>query len=367
MYFIPHKLPIEGLNWQALAPLIGQANAKLSNYNGILHNMVNPNILLSPLTKQEAVLSSKIEGTRASLSDIYQKDLGERYDQEKENDIEEINNYRDALIFATKDLKERPICLNMLRDIHYRLLAGVRGHNRKRGEFRTTDVFIGSVGDTIQNARYVPPQYTDMMPALDNFEKYMHKEDEETLVQLAVLHAQFEIIHPFNDGNGRMGRILIPLYLYSKNYLRSPVFYLSEYLENNRGEYYQRLNKISAENDWQSWIEFFLKAVIIQSEANTKKAKKILFLYDSVRSTIPLITHSYHSTAICDALFESPFITTTKLQNEVNISNKATCNNILNKLVDADVLKVHKRGAGQRPTTYVFADLLNIVEGNNSF
>ena len=347
--------------------MIGQANAKLSNYNGILHNMVNPNILLSPLTKQEAVLSSKIEGTRASLSDIYQKDLGERYDQEKENDIEEINNYRDALIFATKDLKERPICLNMLRDIHYRLLAGVRGHNRKRGEFRTTDVFIGSVGDTIQNARYVPPQYTDMMPALDNFEKYMHKEDEETLVQLAVLHAQFEIIHPFNDGNGRMGRILIPLYLYSKNYLRSPVFYLSEYLENNRGEYYQRLNKISAENDWQSWIEFFLKAVIVQSEANTKKAKKILFLYDSVKSTIPLITHSYHSTAICDALFESPFITTTKLQNEVNISNKATCNNILNKLVDADVLKVHKRGAGQRPTTYVFADLLNIVEGNNSF
>lgn len=367
MYFIPHKLPIENLNWQALAPLIGQANAKLSNYNGILHNMVNPNILLSPLTKQEAVLSSKIEGTRASLSDIYQKDLGEKYDQEKENDIEEINNYRNALAFAAQDLTKRPICLNMLKDIHYRLLAGVRGHNKKRGEFRTTDVFIGSVGDTIENARYVPPQYTEMLNSLDNFEKYMHKEDEETLVQLAILHAQFEIIHPFNDGNGRMGRILIPLYLYSKKYLRSPVFYLSEYLENNRGEYYKRLNMISADDDWQSWIEFFLNAIIMQSETNTLKAHKILSLYDSVKSTIPSITHSYHSTAICDALFESPFISTSKLLKDGNINNKATGNNILNKLVDASILKIHKKGAGQRPTTYVFADLLNIVEGNNIF
>ncbi len=367
MYFIPDKLPISGLDWQALAPLIGRANAKLSNYNGILHNMVNPKILLSPLTKQEAVLSSKIEGTRASLSDIYQKDLGEKYDQEKENDIEEINNYRNALAFATEDLTRRPLCLNMLKDIHFRLLAGVRGHNKKRGEFRTTDVFIGAAGDTIENAKYVPPQYVDMIPALDNFEKYMHKEDEETLVQLAILHAQFEIIHPFNDGNGRMGRILIPLYLYSKNYLRSPVFYLSEYLENNRGEYYNRLNKISAEGDWQSWVEFFLKAVIIQSETNTQRAKKILELYDLVKEKIPSITHSYHSTAICDALFESPFITTTKLLNDVKINNKATCNNILSKLVDADILKIHKKGAGQRPTTYVFANLLNIVEGNNNF
>ncbi len=367
MYFIPHSLPIAGLNWQVLAPLIGKANAKLSNYNGILHNMVNPKILLSPLTKQEAVLSSKIEGTRASLSDIYQKDLGEKYDQEKENDIEEINNYRDALAFAIEDLKKRPICLNMLKDIHYRLLSGVRGHNKKRGEFRTTDVFIGSLGDTIENARYVPPQYTDMIPALDNFEKYMHKDDEEILVQLAILHAQFEIIHPFNDGNGRMGRILIPLFLYSKEYLRSPVFYLSEFLENNRGEYYRRLNDISSKGDWQSWIEFFLKAVISQSEINTQKAKKILFLYDSTKSMIPTITHSYHSTEICDALFESPFITTTKLLKDVNISNNATCNNILNKLVDANVLKIHKKGAGQRPTTYIFADLLNIVEGNNNF
>ena len=124
MYFIPDKLPISGLDWQALAPLIGRANAKLSNYNGILHNMVNPKILLSPLTKQEAVLSSKIEGTRASLSDIYQKDLGEKYDQEKENDIEEINNYRNALAFATEDLTRRPLCLNMLKDIHFAYRQG---------------------------------------------------------------------------------------------------------------------------------------------------------------------------------------------------------------------------------------------------
>jgi len=367
MYFVPHKLPIEVLDWKTLAPLIGQANAKLSNYNGILHNMVNPNILLSPLTKQESVLSSKIEGTRASLSDIYQKDLGEKYDQEKENDIEEINNYRTALIFATEELSQKPLCLNMLKDIHFRLLAGVRGHNKKRGEFRTTDVFIGSPNDTIENAKYVPPQYIDMMPALDNFEKYMHKEDEEILVQLAILHAQFEIIHPFNDGNGRMGRILIPLYLYSKEYLRSPVFYMSEYLESNRGEYYQRLNNISTHNDWQSWIEFFLKAIIVQSESNTLRAKDILALYGTLKNIIPTITHSYHSTEICDALFESPFITSTKLLKEVDINNNATCNNILNKLVDAGILKIHKKGAGQRPTTYVFADLLNIVEGHHNF
>ena len=367
MYFIPDTLPISGLNWQGLAFLIGKANAKLSNYNGILHNMVNPNILLSPLTKQEAVLSSKIEGTRASLSDIYQKDLGEKYDQEKENDIEEINNYRRALIFATEELNKKPLCLNMLKDIHYKLLAGVRGHNKKRGDFRTTDVFIGMKGDTIENAKYVPPQYVNMLPALDNFEKYLHKDDEETLVQLAILHAQFEIIHPFNDGNGRMGRILIPLFLYSREYLRSPVFYMSEYLENNRGEYYDRLNKISSSGDWQSWIEFFLKAVIIQSEKNTKKAKKILELYNLVKEKIPQITHSPHSTAVCDALFESPFITTRKLLEEVGFNNNATCNNILSKLVSSEILKIHKRGAGQRPTTYVFAELLNIVEGNNNF
>lgn len=367
MYFKPHKLPIDGLDWKKLAQLIGKANAKLSNYNGILHNMVNPNILLSPLTKQEAVLSSRIEGTRASLSDIYQKEIGEKYDQEKENDIEEINNYRDALNFASTDLQNRPICLNMLKDIHKILLSGVRGHHKNRGVFRTTDVFIGSPGDTIENARYVPPKYEDMMPALNNLEQYIHRDDEEILIQLAVIHAQFEIIHPFNDGNGRMGRILIPLYLYSKEYLRSPVFYLSEFLENNRAEYYDKLNTISSKSDWQSWIEFFLNAVIKQSEVNTQKAKSILALYEKIKELIPDITHSYHSAKICDALFESPFITTTKLLSDVNISNKATANNILKKLVNAGVLKVYREGSGQRPTTYVFADLLNLVEGRNSF
>ena len=250
MYFIPDKLPISGLDWQALAPLIGRANAKLSNYNGILHNMVNPKILLSPLTKQEAVLSSKIEGTRASLSDIYQKDLGEKYDQEKENDIEEINNYRNALAFATEDLTKRPICLNMLRDIHFRLLAGVRGHNKKRGEFRTTDVFIGAAGDTIENAKYVPPQYVDMLPALDNFEKYMHKEDEEILVQLAILHAQFEIIHPFNDGNGRMSRLLTLLLLYQNDYIVGKYISLEKLIERTKDNYYEALQESS-----QGWME----------------------------------------------------------------------------------------------------------------
>lgn len=366
--FVPAELPYTNLDWHKLIPYISRANSLLSQYNGLLESIINPHILLSPLTTKEATLSSKIEGTQATLSEVLLYEAGDEFQINKKLDIEEIMNYRRALLEAEKMLEDKPfIHLNLLKKLHFILLSGVRGNNKKRGEFRNDQNWIGPIGCTIEDAKYVPPSPENMLKALDNWEKYLNSDECDVLLHLAFIHAQFEIIHPFLDGNGRIGRILIPLFLYAKQYLKSPVFYLSEYLEDNKETYCNKLNAITANGDWQGWVEFFLEAVIKQSEINIKKAKDILDLYNIMKSKFQECTKSQYAVAALDALFMKPIITSTTFDKLSSINSKKTSTRILQKLENEGILKLYKAGSGSAPATYIFAELLNLTEGENIF
>jgi Uncharacterized conserved protein len=367
--FKPQTLPIKDLNWEKLSFYISKANSALSMYNGLLEAIPNPGIFISPITTQEAVLSSRIEGTQASFSDVYQLEAGGgEYSAEKEKDINEIINYRKAVNEATDMLKERAfIHLNMLKKLHEILLSGVRGENKARGEFRKIQNYIGPYGCTLETARFVPPAAEDVEPSLNNWEKYINSDAQEILVQLAVMHAQFEIIHPFIDGNGRMGRILIPIFLFQKEYLKKPVFYLSEYLEANRDTYYNKLRNISDNADWQGWIEFFLKAVEEQSLKNMTKIKNILDLYEKMKKNFADATRSHYAINILDAFFKTPIINATALLEKSGIHNRKTASVLVDKLVNKGYLKMLKKGSGRVPSIFAFVELINITEGKEVF
>lgn len=361
--FEPIKMNDISLDFMKLIPLISKSNSALSNYNGALKHLLNPGILLAPMTAKEATLSSKIEGTQATLTEVYKQNAGEDFSEYKLQDINEINNYCKAMDCAIDMLTEKPfIHLNMIKNIHFVLLNGVRGENKARGEFRKYQNWIGPKGCTIQNASFVPPAPENLMVYLNDWETFVNSDYIDLLIQLGLIHAQFEIIHPFLDGNGRLGRILIPLFLFQKNYLYKPAFYLSEYFESNRDEYYQRLNNISTNNDWQSWIEFFLEAIIIQSEKNIIKIKEIMDLYEKMKKIIAGTTKSFYSQCILDTLFIYPIINSTQFSKQTKIGRKATANSMLQKLEDKGIVKLIKQGSGNRPNMYAFAHLLNLIE-----
>lgn len=204
--FTPEKLPIKDIDWEGLIPVLGKANRALAKYDGALYGLPNPEVLLSPLTTQEAVLSSRIEGTQATLGEVLKFDAGEEPQQEsKRLDIQEIVNYRRALRVAEAELQSRPFNLNLLLHLHDLLLDSVRGRNKARGQFRKHQNWIGAPGSTVESADFVPPAPEILPEYLDNWEKYYHLDRPDPLVQLAIIHAQFEILHPFLDGNGRLG------------------------------------------------------------------------------------------------------------------------------------------------------------------
>src|SRR3989338_8013734 len=199
--YVPQSLPLESVDWVRFITLIGQANAEMARYDGTLEGIVNPRVLLSPLITKEAVISSKIEGTQASLEEVLQYEASPDVKNEKYDDIQEIINYREAMRFAIQWMKEKPITLNLIKEMHGILLDSVRGKDKGRGNFRTGQNYIGKPGAPIEQARYIPPDPLILMEHLSNFEKYFHYDEKDRLVQLAMIHAQFEIIHPFLDGN----------------------------------------------------------------------------------------------------------------------------------------------------------------------
>ncbi|MEQ8209407.1 MAG: Fic/DOC family N-terminal domain-containing protein [Lacipirellulaceae bacterium] len=360
---LPDLLPLSGLNWERLARFSSRAMLPLARYDGTLTSMINPAVLLSPMTSQEAVLSSRIEGTQASLTEVLQHEAGEQYDPEKQDDIHEVLNYRKALLVGEGALEHRPLSLALMRELHQLLMDNVRGGDCTPGAFRTTQNWIGKSGQTIDQARFVPPSPAKMLDALENFEQYIALDDTDPLVQLAVVHGQFEIIHPFNDGNGRLGRMLIPLLLYQKQVLQRPMFYLSEYLAEADQEYRDRLKVITDNGDWQGWIEFFLKAIEVQAVRNNDKAKQIHDLYDSMKSQVVEATHSQYASAVLDAFFNRPVLNSGDFSKLSGIENRGTANNLLRALTDQGVIRVLRQGSGRRPAIYAFADLINIAEG----
>lgn len=359
--YIPETLPLPSLDWVRFITLIGQANAELARYDGILQGIINPAVLLSPLTTKEAVISSKIEGTQASLEEVLQYEASPDVKTEKYNDIQEIINYREAMRFAIQWLKERQITLSLIKQIHGGLLDSVRGKDKARGNFRTGQNYIGKPGTPIGQATYIPPDPLMLKDCLDNFEKYIHYEEKDRLVQLAIIHAQFEVIHPFMDGNGRLGRMLIPLFLYDKKVLHSPMFYISEYLEANRDEYYGRLLAVSNEKKWNDWIEFFLKAIVAQAKINSVRAKKILDLYDTKKERIAKATRSQYVIKILDTLFKKPIFSSTDFIKTSGIPRRSALW-LLRILKKEKIISVLRKSSGRRPEILGFNKLIDIIE-----
>jgi Fic family protein len=361
--YIPHSLPIEDLNWQRLVPYISQATRVLARYDGLLQNMINPAILLSPITTQEAVLSSRIEGTQATFGEVLQHEAGEEFDKEKTNDIREISNYRQALRVAEKSLKERPITLSLVKELHAILMDSVRGKDKLPGQFRIDQNWIGKQGTPIEQARFIPPSPLIMQEHLDAWQSFMCSDYDDPLVQMAIVHAQFEIIHPFKDGNGRLGRMLVPLFLYQKGALGRPMFYLSEYLETHKDAYNDGLLMITEKNNWQGWIEFFLRAILAQAEQNMRKAQSILELHKKLKDQFQQATQSKHSWKALDTFFRVPIINAARFQELAEINNRGTANQVLRKLVSANLIQEIRPGSGQRPAVFALPELMNITEG----
>ena len=358
--YMPQPLPLAKLDWDRLTPWISRANRQLGLFDGMLASIVNPAIFLSPLTTQEAVLSSRIEGTQTNLREVMLYEAAAEKHPDREPDIQEVINYRDALLYAVDQMAEYPINLNMMKRIHAILLDGVRGRYKGLGEFRREQKWIGAPGTKIAQARYVPPAPEHLLPALDNWEKYIHAEDKDPLVQLAIVHAQFEIIHPFVDGNGRLGRILIPLFLFQKKWLSHPLFYISAYLEAHRDTYYDRLFGVSETQAWEDWIIFFLQAVEAQAEANTAKARAIMRLYEGMKRDIPQITRSQHAIQAIDAMFRKPIFNTADFTDALGVT-RASASTMLNRLKAENIVTVLEEGAGRKATIWGFHPLLSVL------
>lgn len=361
--YIPSSLPVSNLDYGQLITLVGNANAALAEYSGLLQGIVNPSVLLSPLTSQEAVLSSKIEGTQATVEEVLEHEAGEAFDERKSDDIQEVLNYRKALILAQESLNDgRPVSLGLILQLHQVLMDSVRGQHKNPGEFRKEQNWIGSHGCTMEQASFVPPSPLQLQDHLQAWQTYLGGDDFDVLAQTAIVHAQFELLHPFKDGNGRIGRLLIPLTLYAKGRLSSPMFYLSGYLESHRDEYYQRLSAISKDNDWTGWIAFFLRAIIEQAQTNLACVRNIMGLYERTKNQVQQLTHSQHSVKLVDTLFDRPIFRVSDFVERSGI-NKPTLHGLLRQLQQPDgPLITLREGAGRRPAVYAFPELLNICE-----
>lgn len=366
--FEPEPLPPGDLDWVKLMPWAGKANRAIATLEGLFYGIPNPNVLLSPITTQEAVLSSKIEGTQANFEDVLKFEAGETpTEPSRREDIHEIINYRKALRLSESLLHDRPFCLNTLLKLHEVLMDSVRGHNQGRGKFRSTQNWIGAPGTPIEQAVFVPPSPLHLQQHLNQWEAYWHAEAHDCLIQLALLHAQFEILHPFLDGNGRIGRMIIPLFLYEKKILSRPCFYLSAFFETRREDYIARLRALGQPRSWTDWTSFFLEGVASQAEANTTKARAIQDLYERLKKQVLDLTHSQYAVPLLDYMFERPIFRSSdvaKLKHMPSVPMVAT---LLKTLRLNGVLHTIREGAGRRPHVLALAELINLCEGRKVF
>ncbi|TWT40945.1 Adenosine monophosphate-protein transferase SoFic [Phycisphaerae bacterium RAS1] len=361
------KFPPATLDLARLFPLIGPASAELARFAGTLSAIPNAEVLLSPLTTQEAVLSSKIEGTQATIGDVLEFEAGkEPISEKKEADILEVLNYRAAMRGAVEQMSKLPLSQRLVRDAHRRLMQGVRGQNKTPGDYRRTPNWIGPPNRPIEEARFIPPPADRVPDAMSAWERYLHADAPDRLVQLAILHAEFEAIHPFLDGNGRLGRLIVPLFLVDKKLLSGPTFYISAYFEAHRDEYYERLLAVSRDDDWTGWCLYFLTAVIEQARDNTAKAGAILNLYRQKGDWLAQTTGSRHAVRAIDWFFNRPIFKTSDFVDSADVP-KRTAHRILTIAREKRLLRTLRAASGRRPAVLCFSELMNIAEGRRVF
>lgn len=364
----PESLPPKDLDLLVLMPMVGKANRAIATLEGLFYGIPNPNVLLSPITTQEAVLSSKIEGTQADFEDVLKFEAGEPpTEPSRREDIHEIMNYRQALRLSENLLQERPFCLNTLLKLHEVLMDSVRGHNQGRGQFRTRQNWIGRPNSPIEEAAFVPPAPMYLQDHLNRWEAYWHADAPDALVQLALIHAQFETLHPFIDGNGRIGRMIIPLFLFEKKILSRPCFYLSAFFEARRDEYIARLRDLGQPGSWTRWCAFFVEGVAVQAEANTNKARAIQNLYERLKKQVLDLTHSQFAVPLLDYMFERPIFRGSDVTKLEQMPSAPMVANLLGNLRRNGILHTVREGAGSRPHVLALAELINLCEGRKVF
>lgn len=356
------RFPPEQLDWSRLIPYLGAASAALARYDGMLAATPAPDVLLAPLTTQEALLSSRIEGTQATMGEVLEFEAGGLMPSpERREELWEILNYRAAIRRAERLLEELPMCQRVILEMHSTLMAGVRGQSRAPGAYRKIPNWIGPPGCTMETARFVPISAEHLPDAMSKWERYAHQQAPDRLVQLGILHAEFEALHPFLDGNGRLGRMLIPLFLWQWKLMRRPVFYISGWLEQRREEYYERLLAVSRDDDWTGWSLFFLQAVQNQAERNLQQTQAILALYESLKHRLPEITRSQYAILALDWIFNYPVFNTSHFIERARIPT-ATARRFLKVLRDQGTLTAIRSGKGRRPTILAFLPLVSILE-----
>jgi Fic family protein len=338
--FIPPDLPPDPplALGPAVARLVNDAGVELGRLDGASSVLPNPDLFVAMYVRQEAVLSSQIEGTQASLTDVLQFEAAPG-EEPRPRDVEEVVNYVRAMNHGLARLAELPLSLRLIKEIHGKLLEGVRGQDRDPGSFRHTQNWIGPAGCTLAEATFVPPPPHELLRLLGNLEKFLHDETYSPLIQAGLAHAQFETIHPFLDGNGRVGRLLITFLLCHRGVLGRPLLYLSHFLKQHRAEYYRRLNEIRVTGGWEEWIAFFLRGVAAVAREATGTARRILALREEHRARLEAAGKAAGNLLrALDVLYAQPVVTAHLLRQRMGVEF-ATANNVVGRLVGLGLLR----------------------------
>ncbi|HUO10519.1 MAG TPA: Fic family protein [Phycisphaerae bacterium] len=356
--FVPAPLPPKMIYDDALVLLLSKADAALSELSGLGRNLPNPHLVIEPYVRREAVLSSRIEGTTTNLSELLLDEMAPGTSKRDPEDVREVRNYVRALEHGIRQLKRLPLSLRLVREIHAHLMKGVRGEHATPGEFRRSQNWIGPAGSTIETATYVPPPTEDLMEVLGKWEVFMNvRGTMPDLIQCGLIHEQFEAIHPFLDGNGRVGRLLITLFLMERGRLSQPLLYLSAYIEERRQEYYERLQAVRTAADWNGWLKYFLTGVEAMSVEAVNRASKLLHLQEKYRVKL---RGKGKALILLDELFMNPYITAARAQQLLKTSNP-TARLAISQLQKAGMLvETSGREWGQ---VFLAKPILQAIEG----
>lgn len=355
--FIPKHLPPE-INWTiALSRALSDADRLIGKLAGEGRQLPNPHILMRPFIRREAVLSSRIEGTQATLGELLAKEAGAHVERSPD-DLREVANYVAALEYGIERLKTLPLSLRLICELHEYLMKNIRGGHATPGKFRQTQNWIGKPGSTLANASYIPPPPYELMGCLGELEKFLHDRTLPPLVQIALTHYQFEAIHPFLDGNGRVGRLLITLFLVERNILPTPLLYLSAFFEATRRDYYDMLSSVHEHAEWEGWLEYFFNGVARQSEDALSRAERINKKLSGWRESIADASTKTPS-LLLDMIAANPFITVKGAAEKLKVAF-TTAQRAIDKLEKLNILR--KGGNAKRDRVYCARDIFDILE-----
>lgn len=355
--YIPNPLPPK-INWSdQLVSALSNADFLLGKLSREGSRLPNPHLLMRPFITREAVLSSKIEGTQTTLGQVLAQDAGATVNQDP-NDLQEVQNYVEALDFGMQRLKDLPLSLRLIKEVHEKLMQGVRGSHATPGEFRKSQNWIGPAGCTLNTAKFVPPPIDELHNCLSDLELYLHNRELPTLVHIAMCHYQFEAIHPFLDGNGRVGRLLITLLLIEREKLTSPLLYLSAFFEATRPDYYKMLLSVSRDGTWEDWLTYFLNGVALQSEDALSRAERINALLDKWKLKAASI-NSKSAVSIIEHFAVNPFLTVNQLTEKLGIAYTTT-QRAINKLEEVGIIT--QTAENKRGKVYCAKEILAILE-----